>query len=204
MGDLSETRRKVRDYWFVDGLPELGGGAAISVFSTIMLFAIATSSPVLKDIALAALLVSALAVALLVRLVKQSVTYPRTGRVSERLSDRAARVVGVVLWVCLAIPLFAAWERSTTFSPAALIIATALATGASLAWAGYRRKTPRLYASASVCALAGVIAAIAGLGTQNGVMAVFLTAGVTSVVTGALALAAYLGDNPNPERESAT
>jgi hypothetical protein len=204
MGDLSETRRKVRDYWFVDGLPELGGGAAISVFSTIMLAAIATSSPVLKDIALVVLLVSALAVALLVRLAKRRVTYPRTGRVAERLSDRTARVVGVVLWVSLAIPLLAAWERSASFSAPILIIATALATGASLAWAGYRRKTPRLYASAGVCALAGGIAAIAGLGAQSGVMAVFLTAGITSVVTGAFALAVYLADNPHPERESAT
>jgi hypothetical protein len=202
MNDLSEARRKVRDYWFIDGLPELGGGVAISVFSTIMLAAIATSSPVLKDVALAVLLASALAMAVLVRLAKQRVTYSRTGRVAERFSDRTARVVGVVLWVCVSIPLLAAWERSATFSPAALIIATALATGASLAWAGYRRKTPRLYASAGVCALAGVIAAIAGFGTQSGVMAVFLTAGIASVVTGAFTLTAYLADNPRPERES--
>jgi len=203
MTDLHITRRRVRDYWFVDGFQEIAGGASISLFSILMLLAIATASTALQDAALVILLVSAAAGAVFVRAAKQHVTYPRTGEVRERLQAKVARLVGIVLWVSVAIPLLATWEHSATFSGPMLVALTGLGAGASLAWAGHQRRTPRLYANALLCVGAALLAILFGLGTQMGVITVFLAAGVSSIASGAAGLVSYLGEHA-PAREEAT
>jgi hypothetical protein len=203
MQDLSGVRRQVRDYWYVDGLPELFGGAAISLFSAVMLTALATGSGLLANAALMVLVLSVAVVAVVMRAMKRRVTYPRTGQVTERLSSRMTRLAGIVVWVCVAIPVLAAWEHGPVFRAPMLILSTGVATGLAMAWAAYRRSQRAGYVAATACVAASAVAATIGVAPTLGIIVVFLTAGVGSMVVGAFTLGYYLARNPLPQRQAA-
>ncbi len=195
MSDLTAARRSIRGYWFVDGFQEIAGGTAITIVTSLLLASAVSGNRGLADVAFGILMVGAVIVALVVRAAKRKITYARTGQARERTSARFARVVAMLLWVAVAIPLLDTYTHSAAFSAPVVLAATGIAGGLGTAWQAWRTGLRRFYVQGFVLSLTGTIAAAAGLNAATGTALILLMGGLSTVATGCVALNAYLRDN---------
>jgi hypothetical protein len=204
MTDLGIVRRRIRGYWFVDGFQEIAGGVAFMSVGATLLAAELTNNEALVTAAVSALVTWAVIAAVAVRVAKRQITHVRTGWVRRSGAVGIAKVVGVVAWVAIAIPLMAAYESTGQVNVSALLAFAGVSIGAGAALRAWLTGLRRFYLEGALVTAAGLAAAIAGLGFRAGFAAIVLTCGVSLLAGGAWALNAYLHEDTTACDEAAS
>ncbi|MHB1134751.1 MAG: hypothetical protein ACYC4L_20450 [Chloroflexota bacterium] len=191
---IARTLRRTRGYWYDDGLSELAMGAVFAAIGLLFLVeGTGRIPPGASSLGLMAIVLGgALVSRRLVAWGKARLTYPRTGYVAytRQRSPRSRLFTGVLggaMGMLIAVLLVNA--------PAALAWLPALqgllGAGVMLYMANFTGLA-RFYLVAALSALAGLAAALAGLGDMTGGGAYFLALGLALALSGLIALLRYL------------
>ncbi|NOZ78720.1 MAG: hypothetical protein GXP48_05985 [Acidobacteria bacterium] len=205
MNELVETtRRRVRGYWIEDGMPDLYIGLGLAIYGALSWWAILAGTGWVVWLQSLFLPVWFGLAMIVMRRLKESVTYPRTGFVSYARPARGRRVwqlllvsaLAVVLAVVIVLTSGPGWtSRVDGLLPWLLPVLFTLGLGAVSWYQGSVRYG--LYAAAGL--MAGLLAAAGGgarIGiAQNAIAACvpfFIVLGAVMAVGGAWTLASYL------------
>jgi len=191
---LKATQQRTIQYWFVDGLAELGGGVICLLLALILWLQFIY--PTTGWVSLFLMLVVfgiAFGVRWLLQRAKEHSTYPRTGYVAYKggLENKGALVISLVfalVVLVINIYLILQGEIALTWMPAVGGFIFAFI----LVWAGYRTGLPRLYFLALFCLLAGVGFALGGLGDLPGTALLSGLTGLVMLIFGVWTRRAYL------------
>jgi len=194
---VDETVRRVHRYLYDDGLIEMGVGILFIVVGLGLIAFVAIQDNTILGIALiVGLLALAAGGAIFTKraleVVKERVTYPRTGYVSYHTeeSSRGRWVVPVTALLLLFLSLFLPKELTRISSMIGALLFVIICS------LGYRLRLRRFYLVGSISLLAGVSASLLFLDEAIGAGATFSITGLTLIVSGALTLSAYLRQNP--------
>jgi len=197
---VDETVRRVHRYLYDDGLIEMGVGILFIVVGLGLIAFVAIQDNTILGIAL---IVGLLAIATggaiftkrALEVVKERVTYPRTGYVAYHTeeSSRGGWVVPVAALLLLFLSLFLPKELTRISS---MIGALMFVIICSL---GYRLRLRRFYLVGSISLLAGVSASLLFPNEAIGAGVTFSVTGLTLVVSGTLTLSTYLRRHPRVE-----
>jgi hypothetical protein len=201
MTDLGSIQRRVRGYWFVDGLQEITGGAALAIAGALSVAATITGNDSLSTAGVYALVLTAVCAAVVVRVAKRQVTYVRTGWVREPRTVALVKLAVAVAWTIIAAPLLATFLRGGELNTAWALAAIGIAVGVGAASQAWLTGTRRFYVQAVVFPIAGIAVALAGLDFRTGFATILLTGGLSLLATGGFALREYLRANPVPDLE---
>jgi len=202
MTDLGSIQRRVRGYWFVDGLQEIAAGAAFAIAGALSVAATVTGIDALSTAGVYALVLSAVCAAVAIRVVKRQVTYVRTGWVREPKTVTLVKLAVAVAWTIIATPLLVAYLRGGALNTTWALAAIGIAVGVGAASQAWLTGIRRFYAQAAIFPIAGVTVALAGLDFRTGFATILLAGGLSLLATGSSALRQYLHANPAPELEA--
>jgi hypothetical protein len=209
VNDIEETQQRTRSYWFIDGIAEIVGGAALMIVGALLYAAYALRNDAVGTIALVVMVLAFPASAALIRRAKDRLTHPLTGFVdypdpSGKRRGIAAAVGAAVAGLLVVIAAKTGETGGGSALPNVALVVAAAAVAGALAWRAWRAGMPRFYVSAGAVLLAGVYAGWAGLGFTGGIGVMWLVLGAVSICTGATALADYVqGNMPPPKKEEA-
>jgi hypothetical protein len=198
--NFTNVQHRAIQYWFLDGLAEIGAGLGSLLLAILFLFwriALQTRWGLLI------FFMTAFAVALGLRLVIQKVkekdTYPRTGYVAplSGMENKRALMIMIVFTVLLLIfnyYLTVHEQMSLLWSSGV----SALIFAFVFAWTGYLTALRRLYFLALFSLLIGAVLVILGIGYPSGMAIITGLNGVILLFFGIQARRAYLRLNPPP------
>lgn len=201
MTDLASIQRRVRGYWFVDGLQEIAGGAALTIAGGLSVAATITGNDSLSAAGAYALVLTAVCAAVVIRVAKRQVTYVRTGWVREPRTAALVKLAVAVAWVIIATPLLVAYLRGGELNTAWALAAIGVAVGVGAASQAWLTGTRRFYVQAIVFPIAGIAVALARLDFRTGFATILVIGGLSLLATGGFALREYLHSNPVPDLE---
>lgn len=201
MTDLGSIQRRVRGYWFVDGLQEIAGGTALSITGALLVAGTVTGHDSLITAGVYSLVLTAICGAIVVRVAKRQVTYVRTGWVRESRTVALVKLAAAVVWTILAAPLLATFLRGGELNTAWALVAMGVAVGVGAASQAWLTGVRRSYAQAIAFPIAGIAGATSGLDFRTGLATILLTGGLSLLATGGFALREYLRANPVPDLE---
>jgi hypothetical protein len=194
---VDDTVRRVHRYLYEDGLIEIGVGILFIVVGLGLIAFVAIQDNTIMGVTLiASLLALAFGGALFTKraleMVKERVTYPRTGYVSYRSDEtnRGRWLAPVAAILLLILSLFLPEELTRISS---MIGALMFVIIGSL---GYRLRLRRFYAIGSIALLAGASASLLFLDEALGAGVTFSVTGLALLVSGALTLSTYLRRHP--------
>jgi hypothetical protein len=200
--DIDKIMKRTQSYFYEDGVAEIAVGLLFVAIGLLMLAINAASAgPVLAaltGLALPVLVIGGVfAVRWAVRAVKTRVIYPRTGYVSYREPSSRQPVFALMVMIGLLaiIVLLPEWVEG-------LPVVAGWFLGVFFIYVGYRVRLLRLYGIGGLAVAVGLVAAFLRLGDILGIAVVFGATGIALVVSGGLALLAYLRRNPMPEVNS--
>ncbi len=191
---IRSSRARANQYWFVDGLMELGWGIVCLVlaiyFATLQVVTFAQGSFVILF-----LLIFVIAFGVRWLLVKQRErsTYPRTGYVEPEPGRSGRRSLAVAIGFTILLLAFMALtilRGIQTFAWQPAITAVIIAFIFSLA--GYRTNLLRLYFLSGFCLLLGIFLAASGMGEYWGTAILCLVTAVVLLAFGIVTRTAYL------------
>lgn len=190
------ARRSIR-YWYDDGLAEIATGLLFLLLAALYATeGLAHLSPSFSALGLPILVLGGMLVfGCLVRVIKQRLTYPRTGYVSYPRKQPARKWLAAVLGGLgsLLLAMFLA-SGQTAIYPAFAGAAIAI-----VLWLfGYRSGLVRLAVQGLLGVAAGVITSLAGAEMWLGAAIVFGLTGLASLLCGISVLARYLRTTPLP------
>jgi hypothetical protein len=200
--DLDKLTKRPIQYWFEDGLGEL---VVASLFLLLgLLFTIeglATNPTVIRIAAIVAMITmlgGAWIGRPLLRKMKERWTYPRTGYVAFRKPKRSRRglnlviillICGLVVWLVTQVP-----ESKLALTP----LIEGIAVGGFYIYQGYLSNINRFYILGTLALILGTALALAGLGNLVGAGIFFIAFSVAMLISGGLALRAYLRFSQSP------
>jgi len=199
MNEIAAAQRRATGYWFVDGLAEIAGGTATLLVGALLYLAVRTGVEGLATVAMGVLIVAFPVSAWVVRVLKERITYPRTGFVAYAPPSRvrlfAAAAIGFLV-AGLMVPL-QVFARGGEVS--AVVLGFGAAVGAVTALRAWRTGAPRFYVVAAALVVASAILATNGTGIQDGIGLMLVFNGATLVVSGVWVLVRYLRANRTVE-----
>ncbi|MGB3715721.1 MAG: hypothetical protein WA996_14930 [Candidatus Promineifilaceae bacterium] len=194
---VDDTVRRVHKYLYEDGLIEIGVGILFIVVGLGLIAFVAIQDNTIMGVTLiAGLLALAFGGALFTKraleVVKERMTYPRTGYVSYRSGEtnRGRWLAPVAAILLLILSLFLPEELTRISS---MIGALMFVIICSL---GYRLRLRRFYAIGSIALLAGASASLLFLEEALGAGVTFSITGLALLVSGAFTLSTYLRRHP--------
>lgn len=204
MNDITRTQRRTQGYWFVDGIAEIVGGVALSIVGALLYLSVALDNDIFATGALFGMILLFPATARVVRWAKDRITYPRTGFVKypDPSKKRRGTSAVVALLVGIVFALVAVRSRNEGFEgPFGYALTTGLGVSMAIAFAvrAHKMSMPRFYVSALVVAAAAGWAILQGMSFIAAMGIMWIGLGITSVITGAIALGGYIHENPAPE-----
>ena len=194
--------RRAARYWYEDGLAEIGVGLLFLLvaawFAVEGLAPAGSLPPWFSALGLPVIVLGGMfAFGLLVRVIKQRLTYPRTGYVAyprtPPLRRWLAGVIGGAISFLLVLFLAARPDWMT-----ALPALQGAAIAAILLLLSVRSGVLRLAVEGLLALGAGLIVSLASVGTSIGAALVFGTTGVASLISGIFVLAHYLRTTSPP------
>jgi hypothetical protein len=200
---LSDIERRIKRYWFEDGIGELAGGGMFLLIG--LYFAggewLPSGSPAraLLSASLVFLLVGgAFATRWLVNSIKTRLTYPRTGYVEYYPSVKETRsrrlwTVTIAIVVSMSLVIFGRFVGSFNWLPGF----TGLVVGFAFIMKRARAEgLGRFYYLAAFSILIGLALSFSGLSMEYSLGAFYGLIGIAVIVSGGLTLARYLHENP--------
>jgi hypothetical protein len=202
MKDIRSAQQRTLAYWFVDGIPEIAGGAGIVVVGLFLYLAEAAGNDVFNTLALLTMLLLFPASARVVSMLKERITYPRTGYVKYAKPSGQRRVVTMVISMVAAAALVAyfAASRGGTAGASGRGFAVAMGCAVAVAYVARTRQTGlrRFSVVAGLILLLSVGVAFTGYGLSGSLGLLWMGLGVLSGLSGAVSLSGYMRDNPLP------
>jgi hypothetical protein len=194
--DVQEIMQRTYRYYYADGLVEIAiGGLFLTLGFTLSFWTqLGSGSPVsiLAALGMVALVIGGtLLVKRFVGHLKERVTYPRTGFVSYRRGE-PGRGRWLILFAAGTLAILSL-VFPDQFSSMALVEGLLLCL--IFGFMGYRVGLRRFYSVALLAALLGLGAALGGLGDVPGSVLTFGGTGMVLLISGAVALRAYLSVN---------
>lgn len=201
---IQETIQRTNRYWYVDGLAEMGTGTLLALYGLFVLVAsripAGWAAALLNGIGQPLFFIGGtILMGVIVRRLKERVTYPRTGYVAyRRRPRRAARalVMGLVFgatFSILSIVLISSLRDN--WIPAFV----GLALGATQAWMAYSLGVRRFYLLAACTILMGLGLAFLTLPADMPLVVFFVGIGLCAILSGTWALLHYLRSTTPPE-----
>lgn len=208
MDEITQTQRKTTGYWFSDGIVELVGGVALMLVGASMWLSVVRNNDSLATIALFVMIIGFPLTRSVVRWVKDRITHARTGYVKfpDSSPRRRGLASAIALVLGVAIGLAAVSMRDQGFEGPLGTAITVVFVGvlaAAFVVQGYRMSMPRFYLSGLVVAVSAGWGLLQEMGLIGTMGLMWLALGLTSIVTGAVALASYLRANPRTGGEAA-
>ena len=199
---IAHAPRRTAGYWYADGLVEIGAGLLLALMAG--MFALEGLAPpgslpaAFSAIGLPLILLAGMAVLSgTVRVIKQRLTYPRTGYVGYERSRPARKVLAGVIGGLVSLVLVLLLASRPAWLTALPAVQGAV-VGLVLLFLSYRIGAWRLAAVGLLTLAAGIAASTVGLLESLGSAMVFGTGGLASLISGALALAHYLRTTSPP------
>jgi hypothetical protein len=195
---LDQSRIRAMQYWFVDGLAELSGGAICLLLAGLFyLLSLAPWNPLTNLVFFLAAFGGTYAIRLVMLHVKEHSTYPRTGYAAPKSAreDKVGLAVAIafsILLLALMIYLVMNGVQSMKWMPAV----GGLILGFIFGWAGYQTGLWRLYFLSAFGLLAGFGLSIAGLGDLTGSAVLMALTGLVLVAFGGLTRWTYFHNTP--------
>lgn len=193
MQGITDIQRRAQGYWFVDGLPEIAGGAAMLACGALLYAAVATGAEWMGTLALGFVIVAFPITAWIVQTLKERITYPRTGYVSYPSPSRNRRLLAAAIALVFAgvfVPVSAAAQGREV---SAVVLATGGAMAAITALRAWRTGMARFYINAAaLLVFSAIISTSETLGVQDSIGIVIGFMGVVSIANGTWTLLRYL------------
>lgn len=194
---VDKAERRVYRYLYDDGLIEIGVGILFIVVGLGLIAFVAIKDNTIMGVTLiAGLLALAIGGALFTKraleVIKERVTYPRTGYVSYRSDEtnRGRWLAPVAAMLLLILSLFLPKELTRISS---MIGALMFVIICSL---GYRLKLRRFYVIGSIALIAGASASLLLLDEALGAGVTFSITGLALLISGVLTFLTYLRQHP--------
>lgn len=210
--NLSEVERRVKRYWYTDGIGELIGGAMFILLG--IYFAaqeyLGENSVVsgLLQASLVILLIGGMAIGRwLIKALKARLTYPRTGYVEYQTdsqgSNRRRMIVALVTGMVIAFSLVFLKELTSLLN--LTVALTGLLVGAILIFLqGRGSGLERFYVLGGISILLGIALSLSSLPEGYSLGLFYSLMGLAYLISGGMVLRRYLQENPLPvedERE---
>jgi len=190
------AEHKAKQYWYVDGLSEIAFGLlclllALYFGAEALLDPASFAYRILNSLFVLVIVGGALFGRKLVQVLKNRITYPRTGFVSYRKPKRNTRWL-TMLWgfsVSIAVGiLFAKWPASEAWMPAV----TGIFIGLAWIFVGGRLGLLRFYWMSFFSIAIGVWLSLAGIGNVAGLAVYYGLFALGLFASGGLTLSSYL------------
>lgn len=200
MDEITSAQRRAQGYWFVDGLAEIAGGTAMALTGALLYAAVRTGAEWLGTVALAVLIVGFPVTAWVVRVLKERITYPRTGFVAYPPPSRARMFVAAAVGFVVAGLLVPIRTVAGGGQVSVVVLSFGLLVGAVLAVRAWRTGVPRFYVmAAAMVAFAAVMSTSDTVGVQDAIGILIAFEGGVFVANGVWTLLNYLKANRAPE-----
>jgi hypothetical protein len=199
--DFNQLAQRTRRYWFTDGLAELVAGAAFLLLGLYFyLQAVLPADSLLLSLLQAGFVLVFIGSMFLgkrvVRMLKDRLTYQRTGYVAYPPPERKHRwisagfaivMAALVAGLIVSFPSVLDWVSALT----GLIVAVFWIVTAA------RVGVLRFYGLALVSFLFGIVYSLAGSGEILGIAYFYTSMGFVMLISGGIVLFLYLRDNPS-------
>lgn len=203
--NFSEVERRVKRYWYTDGIGELIGGGMFILLGLYFSLQQYFGDHSLVGLILESSLVVFMIVAIffgrrLINVLKARVTYPRTGYVEYQTIDKNKfwrRFL--IMAIAMAIAMFVVViSRSVNAIDSTVALTGALVAVILLVKQGWSSSMPRFYVLSAVSLILGIALSISGLPRGYNLTAFYGFMGIAFVISGGLTLRRYLRENPLP------
>ncbi|MBI3163627.1 MAG: hypothetical protein IPG44_06195 [Anaerolineales bacterium] len=205
--NFTEIKRRVRHYWFKDGIGEISVGGLLTAlaiyFAGHRALPPVSNAPLYLDLGLAFIFILGIAFTRrLILIFKTRITYPRTGYVEYRMESVSSLPVRIGIFIAIAafillLIMIGRWVGSFQWVPALLGgLIGVIAFGVNKLAAGLER----FVYHAVLSLVLGIGFSVSGLPPQYGLSLYYLVLGVWLIGWGGRILKKYLRENPLPER----
>ncbi len=197
---LKSTQARANQYWFVDGLMEIGGGITcllLSVYFAILQYF--PNSQNLLPLLFVFIFGAAYGLRLLMQNWREHSTYPRTGYVEPERGrlDRWLHVITILFTLVLLgfmlVTILRGIQTMAWFPAIGGVIFAFIFT-----MIAYRTQLLRFYFLAAFCLVLGLLLAISGVGDFWGAAILSLVTALVMLAFGTLTRISYLRSNPRP------
>ncbi len=200
-----QIEKRVKRYWYSDGIGELLGGAAFLVlalyFSAQQYFGDQSLIGNLLQVTFVVFLIGSIfLMRKLINFLKTRVTYPRTGYVEYRQTGRNIvwmRVLSVLVAMVVAMASVIIVRR-IDFIDSMVAITGALVAVILLVKQGWSVGVGRFYFFSALSLVLGSALSVSGLAPGYNLGFFYGLMGITFVVSGGIILRRYLSENPVP------
>jgi len=206
---MEQVERRVRRYWYEDGIAELASGGLFVIlglyFSAQGFFGEQSLVSIILQVSLVLVLVGGIfGLRWLVNNLKERLTYPRTGYVEYRVNNRDERkrrmvIVVVALIIAMASIVLIDYFRGLD----SMVLITGLLVGVIfIALRGKSSGLKRFYILGGLSILLGVGLAFADLSQTYSLGLFYGLLGLAIVISGGVVLRSYMNENPVPAEDN--
>ena len=203
---LSKTYLRTIQYWFEDGIVELGIGGLFLLLGIYFYLQATLENKVLAEQLSAAcalvFVVGWLLIDSFIRSAKERFTFPRTGYVAYKLDKNNKKLVLLVVTIIVgglvAAALLVVFSSRPLGTDNMMPAATGLSIGIMLGVMGFYTSLPRFYIPAVFGLLCGTGLTMSGIGNNLGTAFLYLAMAFILSITGAITFSRYLKANPAP------
>ena len=203
--NLADVERRVKRYWYTDGIGELMGGGVFLLlglyFSMQQYFGDHSLLGALLQSGFVVVLIGLIYVGRrLINLLKTRLTYPRTGYVEYPTTEKyavARRILAGAIAMAVAFGSILIARRIDAIDSMVAVTGVLVAI-ILLVKQGWSSGIPRFYALSAVSFLLGAALSVSGLPSGYNLGAFYGLMGIAFLVSGGLTLQRYLHENPLP------
>lgn len=206
-GDFKKSQLHAIQYWTIDGTFEFGFGLLCVLLAGYFYAETHVSGwlSAVVDVSLVLVIFgSGYLVKLLIRKLKEGITWPRTGYVAYKRKPGIKRgwrvALGFVAGVTIAL-VISMLVMNQNIKIAVMPLLSGLLFGLVMCIVGRRTAVPRFYLLALLSAVIGAALAFSGIGNYSGLVVYYAAIAVILLFTGTWVLRAYLRQNPLPPGE---
>lgn len=203
MNEIKRTQQRARAYNLSDGIAEIVAGGALVLIGCVSLAANRVDSDTLRYLSLVNMFALALLSWWIVRMLKERITYPRTGYIRSpkpRLSYGLRFALNFAICM-ITVTLLDKFKGDTRFGQAFFLV-WILMISVPMAVLAIRSRIPRFLIIATVTVATALIVTFGGVPETERIAFVMAIPGATAVVTGTYALKSYLKLHPKPDEDA--
>jgi hypothetical protein len=201
--DMKQVEKRVRRYWYTDGIAELASGGMFLLlglyFGILGYFEEGSLVSVILQVSMLLVFVGgAFGVRWLVNTLKSRLTYPRTGYVEYRLKDGdTTKRRWIIVASAMIISAVSAVLVNYIHWLDSMVFITGLLVGVIfIALRGKSSGLRRFYALGGLAIVLGIVLAYSNLPQVYTLMLFYGLLGIAILISGALVLRRYLSENP--------
>jgi hypothetical protein len=202
--DFSNVERRIRRYWYTDGIGELIGGGMFLLlglyFSTQQYFGDQSLVGAILQSSLILVLIGGIFIGQrVINHMKARVSYPRTGYVEYRTNENILwrRILTVAIGMGVAMASVVIARRFDAIDSMVAVTGVLVAV-ILLVKQGWSSGVGRFYVLSAFSLILGIVLSVSGLASGYNLGVFYGLMGIAFAVSGGLTLRRYLQENPIP------